>query len=87
MPEQVKPSIVRSAVIAWRDAFKALRSMKAVSGIAFLLILALTMVDYYVFPPRDRVSNWGEHLGTRADAIAFSEQAPVEVRILERVEV
>jgi hypothetical protein len=72
MPEQVKPSIVRSAVTAWRDAFKALRSMKAVSGIAFLLILALTMVDYYVFPPRDRVPNWGEHLGTFVIAVVQS---------------
>jgi L-ascorbate metabolism protein UlaG (beta-lactamase superfamily) len=27
--------------------------------------------------------HWGEHLGTRSDAEAFAEQAPVEVRILE----
>lgn len=27
--------------------------------------------------------NWGSHLGTRADAEAFAEQAPVEVRILD----
>src|ERR671921_1547396 len=29
--------------------------------------------------------HWGEHLGTAADARAFAEKAPVEVRILERV--
>ncbi len=29
--------------------------------------------------------HWGEHIGTRADAEAFAEKAPVEVRILERV--
>ncbi|MEJ7788464.1 MAG: MBL fold metallo-hydrolase [Thermoleophilaceae bacterium] len=28
--------------------------------------------------------HWGEHIGTRADAEAFAEKAPVEVRILER---
>jgi L-ascorbate metabolism protein UlaG (beta-lactamase superfamily) len=27
--------------------------------------------------------HWGEHLGTRADADLFAQQAPVEVRILE----
>ena len=28
--------------------------------------------------------HWGEHIGTRNDALAFREKAPVEVRILER---
>jgi L-ascorbate metabolism protein UlaG (beta-lactamase superfamily) len=28
-------------------------------------------------------SNWGAHLGSRADAEAFAERAPVEVRILD----
>jgi L-ascorbate metabolism protein UlaG (beta-lactamase superfamily) len=28
--------------------------------------------------------HWGEHIGTREDAEAFAERAPVEVRILER---
>jgi hypothetical protein len=28
--------------------------------------------------------HWGSHLGTRADAEAFAERAPVPVRILER---
>jgi L-ascorbate metabolism protein UlaG (beta-lactamase superfamily) len=28
--------------------------------------------------------HWGEHIGTREDAKAFAERAPVEVRILER---
>ena len=27
--------------------------------------------------------HWGQHIGTRADAEAFAEKAPVEVRILE----
>ncbi len=30
--------------------------------------------------------HWGEHIGSRADAEAFAELAPVEVEILERVE-
>jgi L-ascorbate metabolism protein UlaG (beta-lactamase superfamily) len=29
--------------------------------------------------------HWGEHLGTREDAEAFADRAPVEVRIMERV--
>ena len=29
--------------------------------------------------------HWGEHIGSRSDAIEFAEKAPVEVRILERV--
>ena len=29
--------------------------------------------------------HWGEHIGTRADAEAFAELAPVDVEILERV--
>jgi L-ascorbate metabolism protein UlaG (beta-lactamase superfamily) len=28
--------------------------------------------------------HWGEHIGTREDAVSFRERAPVEVRILER---
>ena len=28
--------------------------------------------------------HWGEHIGTREDAEAFAERAPVEVRIMER---
>jgi L-ascorbate metabolism protein UlaG (beta-lactamase superfamily) len=30
--------------------------------------------------------HWGEHLGTRADALAFLRQAPVEAIIMDRVE-
>jgi L-ascorbate metabolism protein UlaG (beta-lactamase superfamily) len=29
--------------------------------------------------------HWGDHIGTRADAAAFAEKAPVDVRILEPV--
>src|SRR5918997_2219396 len=29
--------------------------------------------------------HWGEHLGTEADARAFADKAPVEVRLLEKV--
>jgi L-ascorbate metabolism protein UlaG (beta-lactamase superfamily) len=29
--------------------------------------------------------HWGEHLGSRADALAFAEAAPVEVMIMEKV--
>jgi L-ascorbate metabolism protein UlaG (beta-lactamase superfamily) len=29
--------------------------------------------------------HWGEHIGTRADALAFAKHAPVEVTIMEKV--
>ncbi len=29
--------------------------------------------------------HWGEHIGTRKDALAFAERAPVEVTIMEKV--
>ena len=29
--------------------------------------------------------HWGEHLGTRADAQAFADRAPVEVKIMDKV--
>ena len=29
--------------------------------------------------------HWGSHIGTEADARAFADKAPVEVRILEKV--
>ena len=29
--------------------------------------------------------HWGAHIGTEADARAFADKAPVEVRILEKV--
>ena len=28
--------------------------------------------------------HWGEHIGTRDDALAFAREAPVEVRILDK---
>jgi L-ascorbate metabolism protein UlaG (beta-lactamase superfamily) len=28
--------------------------------------------------------HWGEHIGTRADALAFARKAPVEVRVMEK---
>jgi L-ascorbate metabolism protein UlaG (beta-lactamase superfamily) len=30
--------------------------------------------------------HWGEHLGTRSDALAFLRQAPVEATIMEKAE-
>jgi L-ascorbate metabolism protein UlaG (beta-lactamase superfamily) len=30
--------------------------------------------------------HWGEHMGTRDDAMAFARQAPVEVTIMERAD-
>jgi L-ascorbate metabolism protein UlaG (beta-lactamase superfamily) len=28
--------------------------------------------------------HWGEHIGTRADAVTFADRAPVEVRIMDK---
>jgi L-ascorbate metabolism protein UlaG (beta-lactamase superfamily) len=29
--------------------------------------------------------HWGEHIGTRADALAFAKQSPGQVTIMEKV--
>jgi hypothetical protein len=49
-----KPPIIGSAIAAWRDALHAVRDMRAVAGIAFLLMMAVSAseaaVDTYLFP-------------------------------------
>jgi hypothetical protein len=58
MANAVKPAIIGSAVTAWRDAFHALRDMKALAGIAFLLMMAVSALDAaadsYLFPGDER---------------------------------
>jgi L-ascorbate metabolism protein UlaG (beta-lactamase superfamily) len=68
--------------------------MDSVTGVDVAL---LAVSGVYVMTPQEaaeaarriqpRVAvpmNWGEHIGTEADARAFAEKAPVEVRILEK---
>jgi L-ascorbate metabolism protein UlaG (beta-lactamase superfamily) len=69
--------------------------MDAVAGVDVAL---LPVSGVYVMTPDEAVEaarrigpriavpmHWGEHLGTRDDARAFADRAPVEVRIMERV--
>ncbi len=69
--------------------------MDAVAGADVAL---LPVSGVYVMTPREAAEaarriqprlavpmHWGEHIGTREDAEAFAERAPVEVRILEPV--
>lgn len=68
--------------------------MDAVAGVDVAL---LPVSGVYVMTPAEaaeaarriqpRVAvpmHWGDHLGTYADAVAFADRAPVEVRILEK---
>jgi hypothetical protein len=52
--QSMKPRIINSAITAWRDALHAVRDMKAVAGIAFLLMTAVSaseaVVNAYLFP-------------------------------------
>jgi hypothetical protein len=51
--QSMKPPIISSAITAWRDAGHAVRDMKAVAGIAFLLMTAVSaseaVVNAYLF--------------------------------------
>jgi hypothetical protein len=53
----MKPPIIGSAITAWRDALHAVRAMKAVAGIAFLLTMAVSApeaaVNAYLFSGED----------------------------------
>jgi len=40
---QKKPPVIKTAAIAWRDAFRAIEVMPAVAGIAFVLYLVMSL--------------------------------------------
>src|SRR5687767_7221517 len=53
MADDVRPSIMGSAIRAWRDAFTALGRMGTVTVTAFLLMLVVAAVNVPFLPPAD----------------------------------
>ena len=68
MTADAKPSLFGSAITAWRDAFGALGSMLAVTGIALLLLVVLRIANGLV-PPADVASGLTRPLAQLAFAI------------------
>jgi hypothetical protein len=55
-----KPPIIGTAVMAWEDAFRAIGAMPLVTGIAFVIMLALSLVNFWIIsdPYALAVSPW-----------------------------
>ena len=45
-----KPLIIRTALLAWRDAFRAIGAMPMVTGIAFAILILLSLVSVWIVP-------------------------------------
>jgi hypothetical protein len=45
-----KPPIVRTALIAWRDAFRVIAAMPIVAGIAFAILILLSLANIWIVP-------------------------------------
>jgi hypothetical protein len=53
-----KLAIFGTAIAAWRDAFKAIGAMPGMAGIAFVILLAISLGSFLIFPnPFDLVGN------------------------------
>lgn len=53
-----KLAIFGTAIVAWRDAFKAIGAMPGMAGIAFVVLLAISLGSLLIFPnPLDLVGN------------------------------
>src|SRR3712207_5168564 len=59
-------------------------ALLAVSGVYVMTAAEAAEAARRIAPRVAVPMHWGEHIGTRADADAFAESAPVEVRILDR---
>jgi len=59
-------------------------ALLAVSGVYVMTAAEAAEAARRIGPRVAVPMHWGEHIGTRADADAFAESAPVEVRILDR---
>jgi hypothetical protein len=45
-----KPPVIETAVIAWRDALRAIEVMPVVAGIAFVLVLVTSFASFAIIP-------------------------------------
>jgi L-ascorbate metabolism protein UlaG (beta-lactamase superfamily) len=61
-------------------------ALLAVSGVYVMTAAEAAEAARRIGPRVAVPMHWGEHIGTRADAEAFRDAAPVEVRILDRVD-
>jgi L-ascorbate metabolism protein UlaG (beta-lactamase superfamily) len=61
-------------------------ALLAVSGVYVMTAVEAAEAARRIGPRVAVPMHWGEHIGTRADAEAFADSAPVEVTILERAD-
>jgi L-ascorbate metabolism protein UlaG (beta-lactamase superfamily) len=61
-------------------------ALLAVSGVYVMTAAEAAEAARRIGPRIAVPMHWGEHIGTRADAEAFRDAAPVEVRILDRAD-
>jgi len=47
---QSKPPIIGTAVTAWEDAFRAIAAMPLVIGIAFIIVILLSLASFWIIP-------------------------------------
>jgi len=47
---QTKPAIIDTAVTAWEDAFRAIGAMPLAIGIAFAIVLVLSLLTFWIIP-------------------------------------
>src|SRR5438093_11802028 len=59
-------------------------ALLAVSGVYVMTAVEAAEAARRIQPRVAVPMHWGEHLGTRDDAMAFARQAPVEVTIMEK---
>jgi hypothetical protein len=50
-PAEKKPPVIETAVITWKDAFRAIEAMPRVAGIAFVLYLAVSLAVFAITNP------------------------------------
>jgi L-ascorbate metabolism protein UlaG (beta-lactamase superfamily) len=61
-------------------------ALLAVSGVYVMTAVEAAEAARRIGPRVAVPMHWGEHIGTRQDAEAFAESAPVDVTILERAD-
>lgn len=55
---QSKPAIIGTAVTAWEDAFRVIAAMPIVAGIAFVILMLLSLATSWLSPIRFVTSPW-----------------------------
>jgi hypothetical protein len=71
-----KPPVIETAVIAWRDAFRAIGAMPVVAGIAFVLVLVTSLI-----PNPDLHSPWFPVVSIGSSIVQAVLLAPLAVAV------